>query len=190
MRDLLHVDDAWALLRAQMERWDAVKGTTVNAGGGAAVDFGGGGDTLLFSDLWGIQGQLYDGKVQTPVTADRLTYSRKVPWETSHHEAGHGRDIVWTLRAMPAPDWVIEQWPGSATIISVRSQGIRDGRPVDETRYYVGLPEKGSSRPIRKSAEFARVAACPFMPDWTEHSDTPIATPWLVDRPGEGRART
>ena len=68
---------------------------------------------------------------------DRLTFSRKVPWETSHHEVGHGRDIVWTLRAMPAPDWVIEQWPGSATIIAVRSQGVRDGRRVDETRYYV-----------------------------------------------------
>ncbi len=68
---------------------------------------------------------------------DRLTYNRKVPWETSHHEVGHGRDITWTLRAMPAPNWVIEQWPGSATIIAVRSQGIRDGRPVDETRYYV-----------------------------------------------------
>jgi hypothetical protein len=25
---------------------------------------------------------------------DRRAYSRKVPWETSHHEAGHGRDIV------------------------------------------------------------------------------------------------
>ena len=66
-----------------------------------------------------------------------MTYSRKVPWEVSHHEVGHGRDITWTLRAMPAPDWVIDQWPGSATIIAVRSQGIRDGRPVDETRYYV-----------------------------------------------------
>jgi predicted transposase YbfD/YdcC len=31
----------------------------------------------------------------------------------------------------------MEQWPGSATIIAVRSQGIRDGRPIDETRYYV-----------------------------------------------------
>jgi predicted transposase YbfD/YdcC len=38
---------------------------------------------------------------------------------------------------MPAPDWVIEQWPGSATINALRSQGIRDGRPIDETRYYV-----------------------------------------------------
>ncbi len=68
---------------------------------------------------------------------NRLTYSRKVHWETSHHEAGHCRDIVWTPRAMPTPDWVIEQWPGSATIIAVRSQADRDGRRVDETRYYV-----------------------------------------------------
>ena len=68
---------------------------------------------------------------------DRLTHSRNVPWESSHHEVGHGRDIAWTLRAMPAPDWVIEQLPGSATIIAVRSQGIRDGRPVDEMHYIV-----------------------------------------------------
>jgi hypothetical protein len=49
---------------------------------------------------------------------DRLTYSRKVPWEVSHHEVSHSRDITWTLRAMPAPDWVIDQWPGRATIIA------------------------------------------------------------------------
>ncbi len=68
---------------------------------------------------------------------DRLTLSRKLPWETSHHEVGHGRGITWTLRAMPAPAWVSDQWPGSAMIIAVRSQGVRDGQPVDETRYYV-----------------------------------------------------
>ena len=38
---------------------------------------------------------------------------------------------------MPAPDWVVEQWPGSATIIAVRSHGTREGKPQDETRYYV-----------------------------------------------------
>ena len=75
-----------------------------------------------------------------------------MPWQTSHHEAGHGRNIVWTLRAMPTPDWVMEQWPGSATIIAVRSQGTRDGRPVDETRYYVGPPEKVSRSHSRQEA--------------------------------------
>ncbi len=34
---------------------------------------------------------------------------------------------------MPPPEWVVEQWPGSATIIAVRSHGIRDGKPTDET---------------------------------------------------------
>jgi hypothetical protein len=32
---------------------------------------------------------------------------------------------------------VVENWPGSATVIAVRGKGIRDGKPIDETRYYV-----------------------------------------------------
>jgi len=31
----------------------------------------------------------------------------------------------------------MENWPGSATILAVRCKGIREGKPVDETRYYV-----------------------------------------------------
>ncbi len=68
---------------------------------------------------------------------DRLTYGRRIPWRTSKQEIKRGRDITWTLRAMPAPDWVIEQWPGSATIIAVRTHGTREGKPEDETRYNV-----------------------------------------------------
>ena len=68
---------------------------------------------------------------------DRLTYGRRNPWRTSKREIKRGRDITWELRAMPAPDWVVEQWPGSATIIAVRSHGVREGKPQDETRYYV-----------------------------------------------------
>jgi len=30
----------------------------------------------------------------------------------------------------------VENWPGSATVIAVRSKGIRSGKPIDETRYY------------------------------------------------------
>jgi CDP-paratose 2-epimerase len=37
VRDLLHVEDLWQLLRQQIERWDHVQGRTYNAGGGAAV---------------------------------------------------------------------------------------------------------------------------------------------------------
>ena len=67
----------------------------------------------------------------------RLTYGRKAPLQASKRERKHGRDITWTLRAMPAPEWVVENWPGSATVIAVRGKGIRDGKPTDETRYYV-----------------------------------------------------
>jgi hypothetical protein len=28
---------------------------------------------------------------------DRLTYIRKVPWEVSHHDVGHGLNNTWTL---------------------------------------------------------------------------------------------
>jgi hypothetical protein len=45
---------------------------------------------------------------------------------------------------MPAPDWVVEQWPGSGTNIAVRSHGIREGRPTDETRYYVSSLRTGA----------------------------------------------
>ena len=68
---------------------------------------------------------------------DRLTYGRRIPWRTSKREIKRGRGITWELRAMPAPGWVVEQWPGSATIIAVRSHGTREGKPQDETRYYV-----------------------------------------------------
>jgi predicted transposase YbfD/YdcC len=60
-----------------------------------------------------------------------------------------GRDITWTLRAMPAPEWVAEQWPGSATIIAVRSHGIREGKPQDETRYYVSSLRTGAKALLR-----------------------------------------
>ena len=71
------------------------------------------------------------------IIKDRLTYGRRVPLKTSRREVDHGRDITWTLRGMPAPAWVVENWPGSATVIAVRSKGLRDGKPTDETRYYV-----------------------------------------------------
>jgi hypothetical protein len=38
---------------------------------------------------------------------------------------------------MEAPEWIKEIWPGSALIIAVRSVGKREGRPIEETRYYV-----------------------------------------------------
>ena len=60
-----------------------------------------------------------------------------------------GRDITWDLRAMPAPEWVVEQWPGSATIIAVRSHGIRDNKLTDETRYDVSSLRTGAKALLR-----------------------------------------
>jgi hypothetical protein len=71
------------------------------------------------------------------VIADRLTYGRQVLFHASKRERKRGRDLTWTLRGMPASPWVIENWPGSATILAVRCKGIREGKPVDEIRYYV-----------------------------------------------------
>jgi hypothetical protein len=50
---------------------------------------------------------------------------------------------------MPAPDWVVDNWPGSATVIAVRSKGIRDGKPTDETRYYVTSLRAGAEALLR-----------------------------------------
>jgi hypothetical protein len=57
------------------------------------------------------------------VIKDRLTYGRKAPLQASKRERKHRQDITWTLRAMPAPEWVVENWPGSATVITVQRQG-------------------------------------------------------------------
>jgi hypothetical protein len=75
---------------------------------------------------------------------DRLTYGRRIPWRTSKREIKRGRDITWELWAMPAPECVRVQWPGSATIYAVRSHGIREGKPTDETRYYVSSLRTGA----------------------------------------------
>ncbi|MCT0249539.1 ISAs1 family transposase [Synechococcus sp. CS-205] len=67
----------------------------------------------------------------------RLTYGNRVPFQASASERGHGRESTWTLRAMEAPEWIKEIWPGSALIIAMRSVGKREGRPIEQTRYYV-----------------------------------------------------
>jgi len=68
---------------------------------------------------------------------DRLTYGKRVPFQASASERGHGRESTWTLRAVEAPTTIKEIWPGSALIISVKSAGTREGRAINETHYYV-----------------------------------------------------
>jgi hypothetical protein len=52
---------------------------------------------------------------------------------------------------MRAPEWVMEQWPGGATIIAVRSHRIREGKPQDEPRYYVSSLRTGSAETLLKN---------------------------------------
>jgi len=66
-----------------------------------------------------------------------LTYGKRVPFQASASEGGHGRESTLTLRAMEAPKWFKEIWPRSALIIAVRSDGKREIMPTEEPRYYV-----------------------------------------------------
>lgn len=45
---------------------------------------------------------------------------------------------------MPVPAWVMEYWPCRATMLVVRCKGIREGKPVDETRYFVSSLRTGA----------------------------------------------
>jgi predicted transposase YbfD/YdcC len=71
------------------------------------------------------------------IIKDRLTYGRKALLHTSKRARSHGRDITRPLLGMPAPEWVVENWPGSAAVIAMRSKGRRHGQSIDETRYSV-----------------------------------------------------
>jgi hypothetical protein len=71
------------------------------------------------------------------VISDRLSYGRNVPFQWCHRERKRGRDLTWSLRGMPPPPWVTEDWPGNATILVVRCKGTRKGKAIDETHYYV-----------------------------------------------------
>jgi len=51
------------------------------------------------------------------VIQDRLTYGQKAPLQARKYERKHGPDLTWTLRGMPAPEWVEENWPGGATVL-------------------------------------------------------------------------
>ena len=53
-------------------------------------------------------------------------------------------DLGWTLWDMPDPAWVMENWPGRATMLALRCKGIQEGKPVDETRKQVSSLRTGA----------------------------------------------
>jgi predicted transposase YbfD/YdcC len=63
----------------------------------------------------------------------------KIPFVTSDHEIGHGRDITWTLCAKQAPDHVNEAWIGTSWIVEVTASGTRDGKPFQATHRFLTI---------------------------------------------------
>ncbi|QEY32035.1 ISAs1 family transposase [Synechococcus sp. RSCCF101] len=62
---------------------------------------------------------------------------RKIPFAARHREAGHGRDITWTLRAKQAPAHITEAWIGTSWIVEVTATGTRDGKPFQATHLFL-----------------------------------------------------
>jgi hypothetical protein len=48
---------------------------------------------------------------------------RKIPFVATDHEVGHGRDIIWMLRARQAPEHISEAWIGTSWIVEVMASG-------------------------------------------------------------------
>ena len=55
----------------------------------------------------------------------------------SDHEIGHGRDILWTLRAKEAPQHIKANWHGTSWIAEVIATGTRDGKPFKATHRFI-----------------------------------------------------
>jgi hypothetical protein len=51
--------------------------------------------------------------------ADQLLGKRHIPLMATDHEIGHGRDILWTLRAKEAPQHIKANWHGTSWIAEV-----------------------------------------------------------------------
>ncbi len=51
------------------------------------------------------------------------------------------RDFTWALLVKAVPELLVVQWPGSTTIIAVRSHRIRDHKLTDQTRFH-GFAER------------------------------------------------
>jgi len=63
--------------------------------------------------------------------------SRHFPVEISDFEAGHGRQVRWTLRARNATDTMRERWVGASWIIELVSTGRRDGKLFRHVHYFI-----------------------------------------------------
>jgi hypothetical protein len=52
-------------------------------------------------------------------------------------DAGHGRQVRWTLRARNATDSIRERWVGASWIVELVSTGWRDGKPFHHVHFFI-----------------------------------------------------
>jgi hypothetical protein len=53
------------------------------------------------------------------------------------HEASHGHNITWTLRAKQTPEHIREAWIGTSWIVEVVATGSRGGKPFQATHLFL-----------------------------------------------------
>ena len=63
--------------------------------------------------------------------------SRHFPVVISDCEAGHGRQVRWTLRARNATDTIRQRWAGASWIIELVSTGLRGSKPFRQVHYFL-----------------------------------------------------
>ena len=62
---------------------------------------------------------------------------RHFPVVISDVDAGHGRQVRWTLRARNATDSIRERWVGASWIVELVSTGWRDGKPFHHIHLFI-----------------------------------------------------
>ena len=63
--------------------------------------------------------------------------NRHFPVVISDVEAGHGRQVRWTLRARNATDAIRERWAGASWILELVSTGLRCRKPFRQVHYFL-----------------------------------------------------
>jgi hypothetical protein len=63
--------------------------------------------------------------------------NRHCPVVISDCEAGHGRQVRWTLRARNATDAIRQRWAGASWIIELVSSGLRGHKPFRQVHYFL-----------------------------------------------------
>jgi len=110
-------------------------GSTVTLTGinsvGAPIDFGGG-QTVLTTDLFAVQGARFDGRVQTPLNSSRVTYSRGAT--TGQIEAFAGRSGRAPLLAVQwHPEWATDAHDDRRIFFHLLGRALRGASPKDLT---------------------------------------------------------